>query len=86
MKVAGMLSCQAIHLWLFDDAVLRLMSSSGEDATLQPRMTQAVGEGYVADMAEEGEPLLIADPQDERLTSRNAGLRDYEDAAGAEGD
>ncbi len=55
-------------------------SSSGEDATVQPRMTQAVGEGYVADMAEEGEPLLIADPQDERLTSRNAGLRDDKDA------
>jgi RND family efflux transporter MFP subunit len=80
MKVAGMLSCQAIHLWLFDGDVLRLMSSSGEDATVQPRMTQAVGEGYVADMAEEGEPLLISDPEDERLTSRNAGLSEDQDA------
>jgi transcriptional regulator with GAF, ATPase, and Fis domain len=80
MKVARMLSCQAIHLWLFDGSVLRLMSSSGEDATVQPRMTQAVGEGYVADMAEEGEPLLIADPDDERLTSRNAGLNDDEES------
>ncbi len=80
MKVAGMLSCQAIHLWLFDGPVLRLMSSSGEDDTVQPRMTQAVGEGYVAEMAEEGESLLIADPEDERLVSRNAGLRDDEEA------
>ena len=32
MKVAGMLSCQAIHLWMFDGPLLRLMSSSGEDA------------------------------------------------------
>ncbi|HTU49931.1 MAG TPA: GAF domain-containing protein [Acidobacteriaceae bacterium] len=81
MKVAGMLSCQAIHLWMFDGPVLRLMSSSGEDDTVQPRMTQAVGEGYVADMAEEGETLLIADPEDERLTNRNAVLRDNEEAA-----
>ena len=80
LKVAGMLSCQAIHLWLFDGAVLRLMSSSGEDATVQPRMTQSVGEGYVADMAEEGEPLLIADPEDERLNRRNAVLHDDDEA------
>jgi GAF domain-containing protein len=31
-------------------------------------------------MAEEGETLLIVDPEDERLTSRNAGLGDDEDA------
>ena len=35
-------------------------------------MTQRPGEGYVADMAEEGVPLLIADPEDERLMLRNA--------------
>ncbi|MES2221508.1 MAG: GAF domain-containing protein [Acidobacteriota bacterium] len=81
VKVAGMLSCQAIHLWLFDGGVLRLMSSSGEDTTVQPRMTQAVGEGYVADMAEEGEPLLIVDPDDGRLISRNAILGRSDDAA-----
>ena len=31
----------------------------------------SAGEGYVADMAEEGEALLIADADDERLTARN---------------
>jgi transcriptional regulator with GAF, ATPase, and Fis domain len=81
LKVAGMLSCQAIHLWLFDGDLLRLVSSSGEDATVQPRMTQALGEGYVADMAEEGEPLLIADADDERLISRNAVLGTDDEAA-----
>lgn len=81
LKVAGMLSCQAVHLWLFDGDVLRLVSSSGEDATVQPRMTQALGEGYVADMAEEGEPLLIADADDERLISRNAVLGTDDEAA-----
>jgi GAF domain-containing protein len=37
-------------------------------------MTQAPGEGYVADMAEEGVSLLIANAEDERLRARNAGI------------
>jgi GAF domain-containing protein/multidrug resistance efflux pump len=71
-KVAAMLPCQAIHLWLFDGGELRLFSSWGGDATVQDGMTQAPGEGYVADMAEEGEPLLIVDADDERLRRRNS--------------
>jgi RND family efflux transporter MFP subunit len=72
LKAAAMLPCQAIHLWMFDGEPLRLVSSQGEDATVEVGMTQSAGEGYVADMAEEGEPLLIDDPDDERLSQRNA--------------
>ena len=71
-KVAGMLPCQATHLWLFEGTVLRLVSSYGHDATVKVGVTQASGEGYVGDMAEEGEPLLIDHPEDERLVRRNA--------------
>ncbi|MGC2400093.1 MAG: GAF domain-containing protein [Acidobacteriaceae bacterium] len=71
-KVAGMLPCQAIHLWLFDGSRLRIVSSWGEDATAQAGTVEEVGEGYVADMAEEGVPLLISDPEDSRLAIRNA--------------
>jgi RND family efflux transporter MFP subunit len=70
-KTLPMLECQAVHLWLFDGDVLTLMSSSGVDPTVRVGMRQAVGEGYVADMAEEGEPLLIADAADERLQRRS---------------
>lgn len=70
-KAAAMLPCQAIHLWMFDGEILRLVATQGEDATVEVGMTQAPGEGYVADMAEEGEPLLIDDPDDERLLQRN---------------
>ena len=70
-KVQPMLQCQAVHLWLFDSDVLTLKASSGADETVFVGMTQAPGEGYVADMAEEGETLLIADPGDERLLMRN---------------
>jgi len=70
-KVLPMLRCQAVHLWLFDGDVLTLKASSGSDETVYAGMTQAPGQGYVADMAEEGETLLIADPADERLRLRN---------------
>ncbi len=73
-KALAMLDCQAVHLWLFEGEVLRLVASQGVDATVELGMLQAPGEGYVADMAEEGEPLLIADAQDERLARRNAGI------------
>jgi RND family efflux transporter MFP subunit len=73
-KARVMLPCQAMHLWLFDGEILRLVSTHGEDATVEVGMTQAPGEGYVADMAEEGDGLLIADGDDERLAARNSPL------------
>jgi transcriptional regulator with GAF, ATPase, and Fis domain/biotin carboxyl carrier protein len=80
VKASAMLACQAIHLWLFEGNVLRLMASNGEDATVEAGMAQAPGEGYVADMAEEGEPLLIDNPDDERLALRNANLDESSEA------
>jgi RND family efflux transporter MFP subunit len=73
IKVSAMLACQAIHLWLFEGEILRLVSTAGHDATVQIGTMQPAGEGYVGDMAEEGEPIIIDDPEDERLARRNAG-------------
>jgi multidrug resistance efflux pump len=70
-KAIAMMPSQAIHLWLFEGQILRLVSSQGADATVELGMQQKPGEGYVADMAEEGEPLLMDDPDDERLSLRN---------------
>jgi RND family efflux transporter MFP subunit len=74
VKAAAMLPCQAMHLWMFDGEVLRLIATHGSDGTVETGMTQSPGEGYVADMAEEGEALLIADAEDKRLERRNATL------------
>jgi multidrug resistance efflux pump/transcriptional regulator with GAF, ATPase, and Fis domain len=79
-KTIAMLECQAMHLWLFDAGRLRLTSISGYDPTIQVGAVQGAGDGYVGDMAEEGEPLLIADPKDERLQARNASISGREDA------
>ena len=74
VKVAAMLPCQAIHLWMFEGGKLGVVSSWGKDATAKPGTTEDAGEGYVGDMAEEGVPLLINDPADPRLARRNARL------------
>jgi GAF domain-containing protein/multidrug resistance efflux pump len=71
VKVAAMLPCQAIHLWMFDGGKLRLVSTWGEDASAAVGTTEDAGEGYAGDMAEEGVPLLIDDPADPRLAARN---------------
>jgi hypothetical protein len=71
-KAIAMLPCQAINLWLFDGSDLRMVAGEGADDTVELGLVEAPGEGYVADMAEEGEPLLIHDPDDERLRLRNA--------------
>jgi RND family efflux transporter MFP subunit len=71
VKVAAMLPCQAIHLWMFDGGKLTMVSTWGEDATAEVGTTEEAGEGYIGDMAEEGAPLLIDDPSDTKLESRN---------------
>jgi RND family efflux transporter MFP subunit len=73
-KALAMLNCQAVHLWLFDNDILRLISTAGEDATVSVGMMQPAGDGYVGDMAEEGVPLVLNDPGDERLARRNAAV------------
>ncbi len=75
-KVISMIPAQAIHLWMFEGDDLKLMSRAGEDETIEVGSIQEPGEGYVADMAEEGDPLIIDDPEDPRLKSRNEGHSD----------
>ena len=70
-KVMPMLQCQGVNLWLFDSDVLTVMSTAGSDPTVRVGMTQRPGEGYVADMAEEGDPITLSDPEDERLRLRS---------------
>jgi multidrug resistance efflux pump len=79
-KVFDIIPSQAVHLWMFDGNDLRLMSRFGVDATVEVGSIQKPGEGYVADMAEEGDPTLIDDPDDPRLKMRNEGHSE-EDAA-----
>jgi GAF domain-containing protein len=73
-KVREILEAQAVNLWLVkDEHELLLMDRAGEDPTREVGTAEKSGEGYVADVSDSGEPLLIDDPNDERLQRRNAG-------------
>ncbi len=73
--VRPLLACDAVHLWLFDADSLTLMSTAGHDPTIEVGAKEAPGEGYVADMAESGQPLRITDAEDARLDLRNMNSR-----------
>ncbi|WP_161570937.1 GAF domain-containing protein [Granulicella sibirica] len=70
-KVRLTLECQAVHVWLFDNDVLTVVSSAGVDSSVSTGMQQAPGTGYVVDMAETGVSLRITDPADPRLQGRH---------------
>ncbi len=73
-KVREILEAQAVNLWMVkDEQELLLMDRAGEDSTRPVGTAERSGEGYIAEVSDSGEPLLIDDPTDERLQRRNAG-------------
>jgi RND family efflux transporter MFP subunit len=73
-KVRELLDAQAVNLWLVkDEQELLLMHRTGDDPTCEVGSAERTGEGFVADVSDSGEPLLIEDPNDPRLQKRNAG-------------
>jgi len=74
-KIRESLECQGVNLWLVQgDGSLSLMHQAGVDVTTTERMVQKEGEGIAGDVSENGEAVLIAEPEDERLMRRNQGL------------
>jgi RND family efflux transporter MFP subunit len=72
-KMREMLECQAVNLWLVQgDGSIRLLHQSGEEPTTHQNMVQKGGEGLAGDVSDNGEAILIDDPDDERLVRRNA--------------
>ena len=75
-KIREVLGVQAVNLWFVkDEHELLLMQQSGNDPTASVGSSQRTGEGYIAEVSDSGEPLLItgdkADDKDERLAIRN---------------
>lgn len=71
-KVREVLEVQAVNLWFVKDQdELLLMQQSGNDPTAAVGSSQRTGEGYVAEVSDSGEPLLMDDVADERLRKRN---------------
>jgi RND family efflux transporter MFP subunit len=73
-KVRDLLEAQAVNLWMVkDEHELLLMDRAGRDATCQVGASEKSGEGYVSDVSDSGDALIIADASDQRLQRRNAG-------------
>jgi RND family efflux transporter MFP subunit len=74
-KIRESLDCQGVNLWLVQgDGSLSLLYQAGADPTTTKGMVQREGEGIAGDVSENGEAVLIAEPQDERLMRRNQGV------------
>ena len=75
-KVQEIIDAQAVNLWMVQEEGLLLVQQNGNDPTAEPGLTQTTGEGIAAEVGESGEPLLIDNPEDERLQKRNAGVEE----------
>jgi len=73
-KFQEVMNVQAVNLWMVNGDVLELMESAGPDPTVPVGTVQGEGDGIAGDISENGEPVLIDDPQDERLQKRNQGV------------
>jgi RND family efflux transporter MFP subunit len=71
-KFQEVMAVQGINLWMVNGDTLELVSKAGFDPTVEVGMVQKPGEGIAGDISDNGEPVLIDDPDDDRLQRRNA--------------
>ena len=70
-KFREILECQAVNLWMVETAqTLLLTTTAGVDPTTEVNSVQTA-DGMIFPISETGEPLLIDNPEDDRLPVRN---------------
>jgi RND family efflux transporter MFP subunit len=75
-KFQEVMNVQGVNLWMVSDDALELVACAGADPTVEAGMVQKAGEGIAGDISDNGELVLIDDPEDTRLKKRNQGLED----------
>jgi RND family efflux transporter MFP subunit len=75
-KFQEVMNVQCINLWMVKGDVLELLNQEGFDPTVEVGTVQGPGEGIAGDISGTGEPVLIDDPDDDRLQRRNASHED----------
>jgi RND family efflux transporter MFP subunit len=75
-KFQEVMNVQGVNLWMVSDDALQLVECAGVDPTVPVGTVQKPGEGIAGDISESGEPVLIDDPEDERLQKRNQGVEE----------
>jgi RND family efflux transporter MFP subunit len=77
-KVQEVMNVQVANVWMVEGDTVTLSSQQGSDPTANIGATQGPADGVAGKVSDDGEPVLIDDPDDERLRARN---RDIEDGA-----
>jgi len=72
-KFQDVMNVQCVNLWMINGDFLELVGCGGFDPTVSVGLVQKPGEGIAGDISDDGEPVLIDDPNDERLRKRNSG-------------
>jgi RND family efflux transporter MFP subunit len=72
-KFQEVMGVQAVNLWMVKNDALELVSIAGFDRTVELGTVQNAGDGIAGDISDNGEPVLINDPADDRLQKRNSG-------------
>ncbi len=75
-KFQEVMNVQGVNLWMVSDDALKLVECAGTDPTVQVGTVQKPGEGIAGDISDSGQPVMIGDPQDERLQKRNQGVEE----------
>jgi RND family efflux transporter MFP subunit len=74
-KFREVMECAAVNVWmLLPDETVELMHQSGADETVTLSSHQSPREGIAGALSDTGEPVLIEDSDDPRLTARNEGV------------
>ncbi len=74
-KIREVMECQAVNIWLLQpDESVELTHQSGFDPTMLEKSSEKAGEGLAGVVSDNGEPLLVNDPEDERLVTRNGSI------------
>lgn len=70
-KFQDVMNVQGVNVWMINGDVLELVSCEGFDPTVSVGLVQKAGDGIAGDISDNGEPVLIDNPEDERLRQRN---------------
>ncbi|HVP42377.1 MAG TPA: GAF domain-containing protein, partial [Terriglobales bacterium] len=75
-KFHEVMNVQGVNLWMVEGDGVVLTSQAGVDVTAEVGSRQKPGEGVAGDVSDSGQPVLIEDPEDERLARRNQGVEE----------
>ena len=75
-KVQEVMSVQAANVWMVEGETVTLVQQEGADPTVQSGARQGPADGVAGKISDDGEPVLIDDPEDARLRARNADVED----------